>query len=378
MGVVASLTLGPRTASQPEASATGETELERSLQTPDPSDAQLEREIALLSEAARQAGETVPRSPTSEGSPAPVVPQSHLSGDRGYDYRALEADFIRALQFTDDEARRRKLHEYATFLAEKDPEMAVHFMRTILETRDRLTDRDAYAFATIFVERYAQRDPAAAAAWTDFLPERLKFPTHQLLVREWAAQDPFAADAWIRSVDHAGLRASAIRMMSHTLTAGEDQQFAAQWGQALSQRADDASRLSDVVVQHWGAVDFDAAYSWAASLQNADDREQGLVTLVKARARDDAPGAADWSRDTLRGEVRTKGIHEAVVAWVEKDPPAVARWVGQLGDQAIADSTFDMIAIAWAKKDAASAAQWIASAPVAEHRKEYVQRMARQ
>ncbi len=358
-----------------------ESELEKSLRNPNPTADDLQREIELHSEALFFANELV--LPDGEGA-NPVSAADSLAAnkapgaERDYDLPALEARFLETMQQTDEEERRSGLREMASFLAGNDPGTASRLMKAILDTRDRFTDGDGYAFATVFIDEYAQIDPAAAAQWCDMLPEQLVYPAHQLLTRHWVRQDPGEVDTWMQTLKDDGLRANVIRMMGQSLTVSDSSKFAAQWSAELAHRAKDGPRLSEVVVSHWGKVDFEAAMAWANGLTDPDDRERGLVGLAQTRAESDAAAAAAWARDSLEGPVRAKAIQESLIRWTGSDPAAAAAWIDQLGEPAVVDATFDTVAMAWLRKDEAKATQWIATSPVDQRRKDYLLAVMRQ
>jgi hypothetical protein len=357
-----------------------EAEIEKSLKNPKPGELDLEAEVQMLQYAGRLAGDDAIAD--EQKAPPPVVAKvvalpEAPPVERNYDLRAVETKFLETLQIVNLDDRRRGLQEIASFLAQHDTETASRFMQAILNTRDRLTDSDANAFATTFVDEFSKINPAAAAEWSDTLPERIRYPAHQMLARNWAAKDPQALEAWTAELDDPGLRANAIRMMSHALSVADPGHFAPDWAMRLAANPADGPRLSEVVVQHWGKTDFDAAARWAAGLATADDRESGVLALTRTRAESEPAAAANWARDSLQGGIRSTAIQEAIRTWALKDPAAAANWVDQLGDSAIADATFDTVAISWMRKDQAAAEPWINKAKVAQHRKEYVHTIGR-
>lgn len=368
---------GPK--AEPEASLSLTERIEKSLQQPNPTREELEREVAMLTEAARQANEISPEdSPPAKSSVTGLLTTGKPVADPGYDLAALEKRFVDALQNTSVEERRKALTEIAQFLAGKDRDTATRFMKAIIGTRDQQTDTDGYTFATAFVAELVKSDAAGAAAWTEMLPEQLRYPATQVVALNWVKQDPAAVDSWSVKLTDSGLRASVLRLMSQSLGASDPGKFAPGWAKRLAENGDDGSRLSDLVVTHWGKEDFDAALAWADKLPDPDDRARGLVALANARAAVDPPAAVEWARTTLTGDVRAKAIQESMIRWVAKDPGAAAAWVDKLAEPAITDATFDMIAIAWMKRDEARAQTWIDAAAVNDDRRDYIYTVARQ
>jgi hypothetical protein len=358
-----------------------ESEIEQSLRNANPTADELQREIELHSEALFFANELVLPDGDKTGSVSAadsLAANQAPAAERDYDLPALEARFLETMQQTDEDERRSGLRDMASFLAGHDPATASRLMKAILDTRDRFTDGDGYAFATVFIDEYAQVDPAAAAQWCEMLPEQLVYPAHQMLTRHWVAQDPRALDTWMQTLNDDGLRANVIRMMSQSLSVTDSGKFASQWSADLAGRSKDGPRLSEVVVSHWGKVDFDSASAWASDLTDPDDREGGLVGLAKVRAESDAAAAAAWARDSLEGSIRAKALQETLIRWTTSDPSAAAAWIDQLGEPAIADATFDTVALAWLKKDEAKATQWIATSPIDQRRKDYLFAVIRQ
>lgn len=338
---------------------------------PNPTEAQMDHIVSLLQKAGKDPGYFRPK-------------QTNLLGGRkepgllkrDWDLAGLNEKLVKALEGKDLKQRRQALQEVAAFLADKeDFEVARRYLDTIISTRDEFTNNDLYAFANRFVADVSQKDPEGAANWTGHLPDRLKYSTHQRLLSNWTAAEPEAAEKWAGSLKDKALRANAITAMSQALKEHHPS-YGVGWAKRLAANAEDGSRMSEVVVAHWGRVDFEAAFDWSKTLTNADDRRQAVVSLVRAAAPLDPDRIANWSNDHLEGKDRGLAIRESILAWIGKDPKSAALWLDRVSDKEVTDTNIDLVALAWLKKNEDEASAWLDAADLSQERKDYIHQIS--
>ena len=175
----------------------------------------------------------------------------------------------------------------------------------------------------------------------------------------WTEKDPLAAVGWAAA--EAGKDNVAGRILlakSLEAWAARDPGAAAAYFTTLPPGSVPAVGL----VKAWAAKDPESALRWAEQA-DVPKRAELIGAAVKAVAEADIGKASTLVSGMADGTLRDKATASLTMAWAAKDPLAALTWASSLPGGPARNNSIADAASAWAGKDVAAAAEWARSAP---------------
>jgi len=320
--------------------------------------------------------------------------------------------------------RETAMREAAAIWSEKDPQTATEWVRARFDPSlpspvlidpmkpvDEIADLGGGLYATVF-EKWAEKDPRAAAAWAETLPEGdIRVSAFTSSVRHWGKHNPLAAKAWVDGLPPSGSRSNAIINLS-TRWVEKDPEAAAQWysmhydmGDVMLEWSFDAiaewysksnpqgaaewvMNLPDdlkskdwaisVVAEEWAVRDPMAAIEWLKSSGVSSYTINQTFRGVAFRlAENSTLKAVTWAQSLISGKERENALNGVAFKWAEKDHAAAIHWFENLEDPVDKENIAEGIADAWARKDPISAAKWAESLEWSEARLKAIDQVSR-
>ena len=275
-----------------------------------------------------------------------------------------------ALSLPNKPERQQALEDLGAALARHDPARAAEVAKQILAERGE-SSSEAYAFISGFSSEYAAMDPAAAAAWAEFLPLSLRFGALTYVAQQWAKSDLPAATAWAEKIADASLRVATFRRIAEELDRSAEPKAAAAWAQRLAGSVD-AAQHTETIARLWGRADAQGAFQWSAQIDEPARQITAVVAIASAVSEQNAAAAAEWVGKFPAGDARTQAAVITASKWSESDPEAAARWLAALGDAQLLETGIHGVVRRWLEKDRARATSWIQSAPLSQQTKNYL------
>lgn len=191
----------------------------------------------------------------------------------------------------------------------------------------------------------------------------------------WAERDPAAAAAWAASLT-GDMREVALETVTVELTAHDIQKAFALVGEMPEgTRRDDA--LAFVAAQ-WAAGHPTEGLQWIRELPH--EKTRGVVErrLLPAVAAADPVAAARYLAEDMRDlEMQAALAPEILQRWVQLDPQAAARWTMEFPESTLKNHCWDALLRVWESHDSQSVKDWWANLPAgSESRHEVAAAMA--
>ncbi len=282
---------------------------------------------------------------------------------------ALAAQYVANL--TDASARNQVIAEIADSWSmgywrdrtNTDPAAALDWLNQVANgtTYDK-------AVKSIFSD-LAENDPAGGADLLVKLSDPLdREAVIAQLADQWSAKDPVAALAWAQALPEADgvVRTAALRSAVAGL-AGQDLPAALAYVQGLSNPPALLS-VAPVLAQAMAKMDPPAALDWVANLPGGLEKDQAVSTVLVAMAASDFSAA--WTQAAaLPAGVGHDGAMDSLVAALSKHDPAQAADFLEKYDTGVpGESAIVAVAANWAKTDPTAAAAWIETLPLGDQR----------
>ena len=242
-------------------------------------------------------------------------------------------------------------------LTRAEPAQALSWMETSLSESVR---RELYG---PFFSRWAERDPASAAARLGQLANTTPgdSPAWNTLIgqvaAQWARTDLNHALAWTSSLPEGVTKSQAMVQISYQWAAADPRAAAAY----AAQRYD--MELLNAVAATWTASDPKSAADWASGLPEAEGQFTAMATTAAVWAQEDPAAAAAYASSLPAGEARDRALVAVASALSYSDPSEAAKWAEQFGEGTARAQAFERLVNAWAVTDPYEAGQWLQHLP---------------
>jgi len=319
-------------------------------------------------EAAAPKSTSTPK-PETKAEQKPVVGVPAKSAPQLFSTDDVPAS-IRAIMEVTGPERRQALEDLAGALARHDPQRAADLVKRMLAEQGE-GSRDAYAVVSGFASDYAAMNPAAAAAWAEFLPLSLKFGALTFVAQQWARADLAGATTWAEGIGEPSLRAAMLRRISEELERSGEAMATGAWAKRLAGSAD-AAQHTETIARLWARTDVQGVFQWAAQVEEPARRTTAVVAIAAAVAEQDPRVAAAWIGQFPMGELRTQAAITVSAKWAKSDPKAALLWAESLGDPPLLEVVTRNVAPGWIAKNPEQATEWIQRVPISDQTKQYV------
>ena len=303
---------------------------------------------------------------------------------------------------TDPKQRARTHAEVLGELAARDP--AAGLARLAALASDFKGGKDDLLMVTLVLSQAAKKDPAAAIAAIDGLPETLRPQALGVALVGWAEENPVEALTWgaangvdfndtKRYVLNGGYFGNAWQSLL-SVAFGKDRAGTLAW--VLSQpasterdamlrnglwggRSDEpfaeklqiyaeltpqgqAAAMWEMIESSTRNGDFSRAEPWVKSLPAGAARQAAIRALVTWQTAT-APERIDTIASEWPAGQDRDAVMRGVVPSLYSNPQRALDFARQVTDPVARESTFDRIARSWINQDKTAARAWIASAP---------------
>jgi hypothetical protein len=178
------------------------------------------------------------------------------------------------------------------------------------------------------------------------------------LIRRWADNNPAEAAAWATELPPGAVRAAALDQVA---IAWANMKFedAAAWARQLPDEAEKDRSLRSIAFEVARVEPFEAVR--LATELPAGEARDGLVLHAAAEwASRDAEQAVEWSRQISDGPLREQVLAAVATAWADRNPAdAAAMAMIELPSGRTRDDALISIAQRWAQQDPERAAAWV-------------------
>ncbi len=175
------------------------------------------------------------------------------------------------------------------------------------------------------IQRLTARDPAGTAAALDEIllassdnPDALWLDLAGQVAAQWANRDPRAAIAWAQSLPEGAARARALSQVGCQWAALEPEaaaRFAA---------VEDNSELLANVTSKWAEKDAPAAAAWLGQLPGTNSH--ALLRLAAFWSQTDPSAAARWVKEMPENPLRSEAMQLLLRSWTASDSGAASQW----------------------------------------------------
>ena len=213
------------------------------------------------------------------------------------------------------------------------------------------------------VRRWAENDPAAAAAWTSQMPENpVRRAALEQVAIAWASTDIAAATSWAQSLPESESKHAAIIALAYE-AARTGPVPALELASTLSPTSSRDDLLVHAVSQ-WAGTDFATASTWATQVADPNLRERLVAAVAIASAELDGAAAATLAANALGiGDEQNRATVSIVQRWAQASPQAAASWVSQFPDIPSRASSVENLLALWTAQDAEAAGNWLRQLP---------------
>jgi hypothetical protein len=233
----------------------------------------------------------------------------------------------------------------------------------VLEGLARTRGTDATELSLPLIRRWAEIDPAGAAAWLSRFAEtplaRLGF---EQVAIAWANSDLAAATAFVEVMPEGGTKQSASIALAYE--AARTQPLVALGLARDLQPSRERDDLLVHAVSQWAGADAVTAAEWA---RNVTDRllRQHLVSAVAiASAESDPAAAATLAASAMEaGDELDRTAVSIIQRWAQHSPESAAAWVSQFPDSPSLAPAIESLLAAWVPQDPAAARNWLHELP---------------
>ncbi len=217
--------------------------------------------------------------------------------------------------------------------------------------------------AELMVRRWAEADPAAAAAWSLSLEEG---PSREAALQQvavtWANLDLASALDWIDGIAESEDRERATCAAGYEV-ARTDPVVALEIASHLAPSAARDDLLIHALSQ-WAGIDAQAVCDWALQIPEPALRERMVAAAAIGLAELDPEAAASLAADSLEEGVEQDRTAVAIVQrWAQSSPDAAAAWVAAFPEIASRDSAVENLLAIWTPSDAVAAGEWLNALP---------------
>lgn len=177
------------------------------------------------------------------------------------------------------------------------------------------------------IRRWAESDPAAAAAWTAGLtPGPIFQDLLQQVVIAWAETDPEAANQWLSALVDGEAKHAALISLAYE--AARDKPLLAVGLAAGLPPTPERDDLLVHATSQWASLDLESALGWAEQVSASDLRQRLIAAIATASAKLDGAGAAAMVANLIPpGAEQNRAAVAVAQRWAESAPQAANDWV---------------------------------------------------
>ena len=314
----------------------------------------------------------------------------------------LEAGLAGIAGENDPDRRRQLLDELAGRIRETETVTALAGLT------DPTFERSGADLRARLIQRWAARDPQAAAAWIGLMSSGdLRASAHAELARGWMERDVEAAKTWALGLSDASDRDSALVSIAYELArsrpvdaltlaielqpterrdevlnhaamqwAAEKPREALEWA---SQVPDERlrTRLQRDIAIAWGEADPTAAATAAVqNLPPGREQNDAVVGIVQRWVQSAPEVAATWVAAFPEGELRETAGRELVTIWASEAQEAAGKWLNELEPGSFRDTAVEAYLGSVLPIAPDKAAAWVAEIREAKRQSEAAERVA--
>jgi hypothetical protein len=229
-----------------------------------------------------------------------------------------------------------------------------------LELLNEATGPNAEELRQRILRRWADLQPAEAAAWAMAMPDNQDRGAALVQVATaWANTDPDATAAWTRSLPQGeATTTSAVLACAYEAARLNPIVALTAAGQLPpSAQRDDALAHS---VSQWAEGDPNQAYMWANNIPDPDLRQRLLATVLTSAAEQNGAIAAGLVATQLSpGDEQNRAAVAILQRWAQSSPEDAAAWVLQFPDAGLSAAGAENLGAIWADSDPVGATRWI-------------------
>jgi len=228
-----------------------------------------------------------------------------------------------------------------------------------------LTDSNSPSAAelrALLATRWAEQNPAAAAAWAGQLPPGpVRNDLLQQIAIPWAESDLPAVTDWVAELPATDPAKSEVSLAVAYEAARTNALIALQLAAPLP-----ASRERDDFLIHavrqWTEADAATVGAWIASIPDPALQQRLTAAFAVALSQADSSAAATLASTSLpSGSLQNRTTVAIVQQWAQTDPTSAAHWVEQFPAGALRDSATQNLLSLWTLQNPDAAGQWAAS-----------------
>ena len=272
-------------------------------------------------------------------------------------------------------------------LASQDPQRALEWMSNKGSDMAKNGWMGHMLAGTIATE-WVRRDPDAALAWANSLPENQRHGALGGALETIAASDPNEAARRLLELDAGDAREKAAGSIAN-LWAKRAPQEAREWamtlegddresamsralgGWASTEPAEAAAFINDIpaeertdsqireVGRRWSEQEPSQAAEWLVNQPDTKGRTDAIGHAVWHWTNDDPAGAADWLLQQPQGEFRDNGVGALAKATFDDDPASAVTWAATIDNDRQREGAIERGVREWAKREPAEARSWV-------------------
>jgi hypothetical protein len=238
-------------------------------------------------------------------------------------------------------------------------------------------------------KEWVRRDPSAALAWAEKLPDTQRIGAYVALMGTLASSDPRTASSLVTKLEDGGPRREAIKNIA-TLWSKQAPEAAMAWVQTLagddrqsaltetlggwaSKQPQAAAAYLDqnpnpaltaaqlkAVAQPWVNQEPAAAAAWVATRPAGPATTEAMSDVMWRWTLTEPVAASTWLRAQNPGPARDAGIAGLALATFESDPSASLTWAASISDETKRTESLNKGLTEWMKRDAAAAREFAA------------------
>ena len=184
------------------------------------------------------------------------------------------------------------------------------------------------------VRRWAESDPAAAAAWTATLTGPAYVEALEQVAIAWGDAELSAASDWVAGLPEDG--AKRVAMISLGYEAARTNPLKAVAVACGIPATPERDELLAHAVSQWATSDSAAAFDWALQIPDSGLRERLLAAIAVATARNNGANAALIVATFLSpGDAQNRAAVAVAQRWSQVSAQSAAEWVGQFPHESL-------------------------------------------
>lgn len=208
-------------------------------------------------------------------------------------------------------------------------------------------------------DAWAQKDPAAALAWTESLPqgETRKY-ARKGLVTGWTVKNDAECRTWAEQLPQATEKQEALHYIMHGLARKNPVEALKQMDSLTKKDSDPPTYC---LGKEWALFHPEDAAKWAKSLPEGSSKDRALEAVLRQWVYADAIQVADWAAQLPETPSREAALGAVMEKWVEQSCPKALAWAdGQKGKKLREEALKGMLQ-AWLSLDPGEAKAWFAN-----------------